>query len=171
MSFMTFDEFIKKYARLIEKLSYKFYLNGYTVDDIRQEIYMIAARVLQHYENDGKSTLTNYFMKSVYRDMVYMIRSQHGIEYGDFELLDRAGIFSFNDDTIKELEREQYLEDIWAYIDTLPKSYRARWYYKAHMNHTRIAEIEGTSHQAISSWVRRLNKHVKEQFPDYLDYM
>jgi RNA polymerase sigma factor (sigma-70 family) len=167
---MTFEEFVIKYARLIEKLSYKFKLNGYSVDDIRQEIYMIAMRVVR-YHKEGNATLTNYFIKSVYRDMVRLIRNQPRIHAIELEDVDRLSVFGIEDTTIQDLERELYLEEIWDYIDTQPLSYRARWYYKAHMTHKRIAEIEGVSTQAIGIYLRKLNKRVKENFPNFQDYI
>lgn len=171
MSSMTFDEFVIQYEPLINKLSHKFYLQNYTVDDIRQEIYLIAWRTLYYYKDDGVANLTNYFIKAVYREMVNFINKQRETTKLDVEQLDKAKLFAIYDDTLKEWEKEEYVQAIWDYLDTTSNGHRARWHFKAGMTQKRIAEIEGVSYQAIGQWLRNIKRKVKKQFPDYEDYI
>lgn len=168
MSSTTFEDFVSQYDVLITKLSYKYYLENHTPDDMRQLILQVAYRVWQTYEYDKNSSLTNYLYKSI----KYMIKDKltkksvetHSVEVdAEFEI-DRRYIMQSNDNVETDIYIKDFEHKLWAYIDTLKHAKTMRYYYKGKMTLARISEIEGVSPEAVRLRLNTMYKKIKEHF-------
>jgi RNA polymerase sigma factor (sigma-70 family) len=164
---LSFDEFVIKHERMIYKLAHKYYLQNYTLDDIVQEIYMVIWKAYTLYDpNRGRSFFSFVYMMITQR-MAYLITQQHAHNNNtNFEDIDREHAFLTVDTTLDNEDTHSTQQILWDYIATLPNGQRARYYYIANMSVTRIAEIEGVSHQTISQWLRWLHRKLRKEFPD-----
>jgi RNA polymerase sigma factor (sigma-70 family) len=168
---ISFDEFIIKHKNMIYKLAYKYRLQNYTIDDILQEIYMVIWKAYTLYDPTRGRTFFSFVYMLITRRMIDLITQQQQQHNANFEDIDREQAFLTFDTTLDDEHAQSKQELLWDYIATLPYGHRARYYYIANMSVTRIAEIEGVSHQTISQWLRRLHKKLRKEFPDIHTYL
>lgn len=171
MSSMTFDEFIRKHQGAIYKFARAYKIDNYTVEDLYQELCMVAWKAYTTHDDTSGGTVFTFFHLLARNHLFNLSRSSKKKYYIEYEQIDRIDAFEDNANPIQDQATKDKQQAIWDYIDSIPKGHRARWYYIANMSVQRIAEIEGTTHQAISDWLRRLHKRLLKKFPNIHDYL
>ena len=171
-SSITFEDFVEQNAKLINKLTHKYFLENHSKDDIKQIILMVVYRVWQNIFNTydvtkGKSA-NHYIYKSVSMEMKSLIGKKkvetHNLQIDETFQEDRHNMFQSGENVDSRDYIKRFEDELWAFIDTLKYGKTVRYYHKGGMTLERIAEIQGVTFQAIDNRLKKSYIAIKEHF-------
>lgn len=160
-----FNNFVKKYEKLITKFAYKFNIPNYTKDDIEQEIHMKLWELLDTYDENRASFIT-FFYRSIHNHLLGLTYVNKQDTYLDDNVyhLDRQELFKTDED-IEQQDRQKIISDmIWDYLATHRHGKIMRWHYIGKMSIKRIAEIEKRTINTIQKRLYKTYDELQEHF-------
>lgn len=166
----SFEKLTKKYAGFINKQVSKYFIEGFTKEDIRQEILQTMWKAYKTY-NPERSSLFNYMFIAIRYRMATLIKYNNKkmtyLENGVYDL-ERMETFE-SEENIEKNDRKKELEKkIWNFINKQPHAKTARYYFIGKMTMKRIAEVENITTQAVGGRLKTIKKRLREEFGEEL---
>ena len=126
MNEKVFQDYYKKYEPLIKKLSYKNKINGYTPDDIQQELMMVLDKCIQNYDETRGTKFITYFQTSC-RYHIISLRKQN-INYETL-LKNPELIIDDNAEVVEKLLNEKFRNTLFKLLSELKYGELLKLYY------------------------------------------
>lgn len=157
----TYENYVKQYNPMIKGFSYKYKVNGYDVEDIQQELYMVLYKCIQNFDESKSTKFITYLQKSLFYHIV-KLRNKHKNDY--FYFLDDVELIADkNEKDIYELINEK---EIIKALDNIKYGEYLKMYYLHKISMKRIGDSEGISKQAVEQFIKKGLKNLKKE----LDY-
>lgn len=157
---MTFEQLAEQYKPLIKGFSYKYKVNGYTREDVEQELLMVLHKCMQNFDETKKTKFITYFQNSCYYHMIKLRKKNQNYEL----IIDN--VLSIPDEELKTVYNN--IEDEYL-LDSLNKVKYGEYlkmYYLYGISIPKIAKTEGVSKQAIHQFIKKGLENMKK----LLDY-
>lgn len=159
---MTFDELVKQYERLINKLVVKFNFDNYSKDDIRQEI-LLQLHAAQKAYDETRGSFINLFIRLVNQRFYTLIIKKRVKEV----YMPDHDIYTKYEEEVDEALIKNRDEALWQFVGTLKHGRTIYLHYVGGLEQKRIAQIEGVSQQAINDRLKYAYPKIAKFLEDY----
>lgn len=157
---MIFDDYYKKYLPLIKKLSYKNKVNGYTPEDIEQELLMVLDKCIKNFDETKKVKFITYFQSSC-RYHIISLRKQN-INY-EMLLRNPEMIIDDSGDIMTKLLNDKFKKKLMDLLEEVKYGDYIKLYYLFNISMTKIAKIEKVDKSHISRCIKEGIGELKEK--------
>jgi len=168
MTNKLFEEYYEKYKLLIKKLSNNTKINGYTKDDIQQELMMVLQKCIQNYDNKRGTKFITYFQSSCHYHIIKLRKENkfYPIPLDDVEL-----VVDISDNFDNGLSKNNSKYVINEALEKVKFGDFIKMYYIYNIPIKRIAEIEGVSKQYISFSIKKGLEELKSYLENEVDFL
>lgn len=147
----VFKKYYEKYKPLIKKMSYKNKVNGYTQEDIQQELLMILNTCIKNYDKEKGTKFITYFQSSCHYHIINL-RKQN-INYESL-LKNPELIIDPDADTFAYVDNENFRKKLIKLLDEIKFGQYLKLYYLFGISATKIAKAERVSKQYIGQCMK-----------------
>lgn len=164
---LIFDDFVKKYDGMIHSFINRTYVDGYTKDDLYQELLMVLNDSITDFDPNNNAKFSTYLYIRFRNRMYDLIRKNKKLNVisPDSEIVDSIESHYKDDYEVYDKFVDEFSDVILETLDKeLKRGYITKMIVFDGFTQVDIAKVEGISQQRVAYLHKRNIKYLKNKF-------